>query len=117
MTSDIEKQVLKGATAYRKAKKLLRRIQYHKRVQLSVFTDNGTCYLQAIMPNLKVIGAKPGVPRNELRGRWWVVTDDPFNPNAFIQTAFKAICDVEDHERRERFRYKGVRVFDPHREF
>lgn len=46
-------------------------------------------------------------------GRWWLV-EAKDSESDVIRTAFKAAITWEEHELRERFRYKGVAVFGPH---
>lgn len=44
--------------------------------------------------------------------REWLL--DTLTEDGIVQTVFKAIANAEEHEVRERFRYKGKRVFNPH---
>ena len=39
---------------------------------------------------------------------------DTLTEDGIVQTVFKAIANAEEHEVKERFRYKGKRVFNPH---
>lgn len=48
-----------------------------------------------------------------VEGRRWLLS--PYScESEIVQTALMAIMAAEEHEARERFRYKGVRVFNPH---
>ena len=46
-------------------------------------------------------------------GRWWVVSQHAVKSEV-VTTALKAVLTAEEHEARERFRYRGVRIFGPH---
>lgn len=46
--------------------------------------------------------------------REWFLGPDLLTEDGIVQTVFKAIQNAEEHEVRERFRYKGKRVFNPH---
>ncbi len=46
--------------------------------------------------------------------RWFVSTS--CTPSDVVRTAFKAVTTWAEHETREEFKYKGVRVFSPHLE-
>lgn len=46
-------------------------------------------------------------------GRWWRLSEH-MTDGEVVQTAFMAVTAAEEHERRERFLYRGVSVFDPH---
>lgn len=50
---------------------------------------------------------------NGWTGRWWLVSATDSESDV-IRTAFKAAITWEEHELRERFRYKGTAVFGPH---
>ncbi len=70
-------------------------------------------------------------PRSYLQLRFWpTLSGDPFNPTPLcgrkwflspymtksevVQTAFKAVITLIEHEAREAFLYKGRPVFGPH---
>lgn len=46
-------------------------------------------------------------------GRWWLIEDGATESDV-VRTAFKAALTWEEHELRERFRYRGNAVFGPH---
>jgi hypothetical protein len=46
-------------------------------------------------------------------GRKWYVSSYA-TQGEIVQTALKAILTAEEHEVRERFKYKGVAIFGPH---
>ncbi|MBM3797289.1 MAG: hypothetical protein FJW31_25315 [Acidobacteria bacterium] len=50
---------------------------------------------------------------NGWTGRWWLVNPTDSESDV-IRTAFKAAITWEEHEPRERFRYKGTAFFGPH---
>jgi hypothetical protein len=45
--------------------------------------------------------------------RPWLISEDQ-SDDAILNTIFKAIMCAEEHETKERFTYKGKRVFNPH---
>jgi len=47
------------------------------------------------------------------RGRQWHISDRA-TPSDIVRTAFKAVVTWEEHEAREKFRYRGVPIFGPH---
>ena len=49
----------------------------------------------------------------EQRGRIWVI--DPTQPKSdIVRTAIFGAITAEEHEVRERFRYRGKKIFNPH---
>lgn len=46
--------------------------------------------------------------------REWYLNPEGITPDAIVQTVFKAIQNAEEHEVKEKFKYKGKRVFNPH---
>ena len=61
-----------------------------------------------------VDGMRLRVERGEgLNGRWWLM-EPGVSESDVVRTAFKAAITWEEHELRERFRYKGAAVFGPH---
>lgn len=48
------------------------------------------------------------------RGRKWLLSVH-MTVSEVVRTAYKAIQAAEEHEMAENFRYKGVALFDPHR--
>ncbi len=46
-------------------------------------------------------------------GRKWALSTH-MTRSEVVQTAFKAVVTALEHEARERFRYRGESVFDPH---
>jgi len=46
--------------------------------------------------------------------RTWDLDADPLTEDYIVQTVFKAIQNAEDHETKEKFSYKGKRLFNPH---
>lgn len=46
--------------------------------------------------------------------REWFMQPEGLTEDMVVQTIFKAIQNAEEHEVKERFRYKGKRVFNPH---
>lgn len=55
-----------------------------------------------------------GEPSLQEGRRWFVSTG--CTPSDVVRTAFKAVATWAEHETREEFKYKGVRVFSPHLE-
>jgi hypothetical protein len=49
----------------------------------------------------------------EWSSRKWFVSPH-MRPNEFVRTIYKAIVTAEMHELDEKFKYKGVAIFDPH---
>lgn len=45
---------------------------------------------------------------------WLLDPAEELNEDKIVQTVFKAIQNAEEHEIKERFRYKGKRIFNPH---
>ena len=54
-----------------------------------------------------------GQPVVAWSGRVWFI-EDPVSEDNLIKTALAAALQCEEHECRESFTYKGVRLFDPH---
>lgn len=46
--------------------------------------------------------------------RWWDLSTVGLTEDAIVKTALAAALQAEEHECREAFTYKGVRLFDPH---
>lgn len=46
--------------------------------------------------------------------REWTIHTDELSEDSLIKTAFAAALQAEEHECREAFSYRGVRLFDPH---
>lgn len=46
-------------------------------------------------------------------GRSWFISD-PVTEDSLVKTALAAALQTEEHECREAFTYRGVRLFDPH---
>lgn len=59
---------------------------------------------------LRVRFAADGVIQH---GRKWKLSRF-MTKSEIVQTAFKAILTAEEHEVRERFRYRGAAIFGPH---
>ena len=57
---------------------------------------------------------KPGAPMTEWQAREWRVLNDEATEDSLVKTALAAALQAEEHECREAFTYKGVRLFDPH---
>jgi hypothetical protein len=55
-----------------------------------------------------------GEPSLQEGRRWFVSTG--CTPSDVVRTAFKAVATWAEHETREEFKFKGVRVFSPHLE-
>jgi len=49
----------------------------------------------------------------EFQGRKWYV-DRHATPGTVVRTAFKAVLTWQEHEARDRFTYRGARLFSPH---
>lgn len=47
------------------------------------------------------------------KGRKWLISPHA-TKSEVIQTAFKAVLTAEEHEIREKFKYKGQAIFGPH---
>lgn len=56
---------------------------------------------------------KPGMPMMTWQCREWVLFD-PVTEDKLVKTALAAALQAEEHECREAFTYRGVRLFDPH---
>ncbi|MBZ4373294.1 hypothetical protein [Corallococcus sp. AS-1-6] len=46
-------------------------------------------------------------------GRKWLLSPH-MTPSELVQTAFKAVLTAQEHEVRERFRFRGRTIFGPH---
>lgn len=46
--------------------------------------------------------------------REWIMLESELSEDFIVQTVFKAIANAEEHEVKERFRYKNKRLFNPH---
>lgn len=49
----------------------------------------------------------------EWHSRKWKLSQH-MTKSEFVQTAFKAVLTAIEHEAREKFKYRGVSIFDPH---
>jgi hypothetical protein len=68
-------------------------------------------------PYLQIAGMQPCSVSGEMKfwsGRKWMLSLH-MTESEIVGTVFKAWETWFEHELRERFRYKGVQVFDPHR--
>lgn len=66
--------------------------------------------------HVSVVGSVADVRKGEpttFTGRKWFVPRDAADGEV-VRTAFKAVQTWQEHETRERFRYRGVPVFGPH---
>jgi len=50
----------------------------------------------------------------EQESRKWFLDAEEITEDYVVNTVFKAIQNAEEHEVKERFNYKGKRVFNPH---
>jgi hypothetical protein len=64
-------------------------------------------YLSGIEPD-----SYTGEPSMQIGRRWFVSVE--CTPSDVVRTAFKAVATWAEHEARETFKYRGVRVFGPH---
>jgi hypothetical protein len=53
------------------------------------------------------------IERAGMRGRRWLI-EPGATPGEVVQSALKAVLAWEEHEARERFRYRGQSIFGPH---
>jgi hypothetical protein len=68
--------------------------------------SDGDLYLQ-----VRFLSSGPEGPLQS--GRKWLFS--PYmTQSEVVQTALKAVLTAEEHEARERFRYRGAAVFGPH---
>lgn len=52
-------------------------------------------------------------PQAPNKGRMWLI-EDRHDASDVVRTAYAAISAVEEHERREFFKFDGALVWDPH---
>jgi hypothetical protein len=68
-------------------------------IYLQVYCDDGVC---------NVTGEK-----YSWHGRKWYISHHA-TETEIVNTALKAVLAAEEHEAREKFKYKGVAIYDPH---
>lgn len=76
---------------------------------LHVGRDDTRLYLQVQGRGACAVSGDP----LEWHGRKWLLSPH-MTTSEIVSTAFKAYLTAEEHECRERFTYKGTRVFGPH---
>lgn len=101
MNADTQKQVARFL-------EVLGRIIYPD-FQFLVGTKGETLYLQIECDD------RDNVTGSTMRwkSRKWLLSPH-MTDGEIVQTAFKATMTAVEHEARERFKYRGVSVFDPH---
>lgn len=65
-----------------------------------------------IAASLMTVDADRGEPGFQLGHR--VAIDPTASEERVVAAVFAMIAEIEDHERREFFRYRGVKLYDPH---
>ncbi len=81
-------------------------IQY-KDCTFNVLEEGSKIFLQITYPALDESG-----PRTAFARKWLISLDS--TRGQIVNTAFKAVLTVEEHEARERFTYRGEAVLHPH---
>lgn len=71
--------------------------------------DDTRMYLQVMFTGPCAATGKPYAQH----GRKWLLSPH-MTKSEVITTAFKAVLTAEEHETRERFRYRGQAIFGPH---
>lgn len=81
---------------------------------IAIVLSGQDIYLQvsAMLPDNTAQGAAPPVVL-EQKGRKWRLSVH-MTRSEVVQTALKACLAFEEHELRERFKYRGRSIFDPH---
>jgi hypothetical protein len=91
-------------------KELVNAIEYGPAILVVGTEYSGRLYLQVV--NVNASCAVSGVPC-AWHGRKWRLSPH-MTDSEIVSTAFKAFLTAEEHECRERFRFKGQRIFGPH---
>jgi hypothetical protein len=74
--------------------------------------SSGRIYLQIAFLRSRLDSEHDDRPENELTRKWLL---SPFmTKGEIVQTCLKAVLTAEEHEARERFTYKDLKVFSPH---
>lgn len=81
----------------------------YKNWQFHVEERGEHLYMQARFPDPDLV---TGVLETQ-HGRKWILSKH-MTRSEVVTTAFKAVLTAEEHEVRERFRYRGRMVFGPH---
>lgn len=84
-------------------------VEYSSHMYVGIGRDS-RIYLQAFAVNARCAVNGTAV---HWRGRKWYLSPH-MTDSEIVSTAFKAFLTAEEHECRERFRYKGQRIFGPH---
>lgn len=72
-------------------------------------SKEGRMYLQVVFPAPCTLTGKTEMQKCR---KWWL---SPFMTDTeVVTTAYKAVEAAETHELREKFQFKGRRIFDPH---
>ena len=66
-------------------------------------------FLQARFPDADLVTGE----METQHGRKWILSQW-MTPSEVVTTAFKAVITAEEHEIREKFRYRGRMIFGPH---
>jgi hypothetical protein len=88
---------------------ILSRIAYRKGWRFHLNFESDRPWMQVRFMALDV----PGSVLITLHGRKWFLSPH-MTESEVVATAFKALLTAEEHECRERFTYRGQRVFGPH---
>lgn len=89
-------------------REILSRVAY-KGWDFHVGQDESRCYLQVRFPTTCTYAGTPCVAH----GRKWLLSPH-MTVSEVVTTAMKAVLTAEEHEARERFRYRGRVIFGPH---
>lgn len=79
----------------------------YKDCEFNILEEGDKLFLQVTYPALD-----EGKPRTAYARKWLIAADSV--RGQIVNTAFKAVLTVEEHEARERFTYRGEAVFHPH---
>lgn len=93
-------------------KAVIDQIEYKKAWRFNLYVDGNRPILQVIFMGEDALTGK----LEEQKCRKWLLSYHMCN-NELITTAYKAILAAEEHEVREFFTYKNVRVMNPHFSF
>lgn len=75
----------------------------------SICVEEGRGYLQASFPDKDSVTGQQALQKT----RKWLLSKH-MTPSEVVQTCFKLVMTSLEHEAREKFTYKGCRVYGPH---
>lgn len=86
-------------------------VRYKDGWEFVVHQKNSVPFLQVVF----YAPSEPGGPNEKQSCRKWQLSEF-MTPTEIVRTAFKAVQQAEQHETEELFMYKGVAIFNPHRD-